>query len=63
MLPTARRARAAAKGGGFHTRWLPTLVAGLRNGPVGARSSVMRDSSEAVAKQRSARPCRREPWV
>ncbi len=27
-LPTAQRARAAAKAGGFYARWLPTLVAG-----------------------------------
>jgi alkylation response protein AidB-like acyl-CoA dehydrogenase len=28
QLPAARRARAAARAGGFYARWLPTLVAG-----------------------------------
>jgi alkylation response protein AidB-like acyl-CoA dehydrogenase len=32
-LPTARRARAAARAGGFYARWLPTLVVGQRQRP------------------------------
>jgi alkylation response protein AidB-like acyl-CoA dehydrogenase len=32
-LPTARRARAAARAGGFYARWLPTLVAGQGQRP------------------------------
>src|SRR5215472_10575920 len=32
-LPAARRARAAARAGGFYARWLPTLVAGQGQRP------------------------------
>jgi alkylation response protein AidB-like acyl-CoA dehydrogenase len=32
-LPTGRRARAAAKAGGFYARWLPTLVTGEGQNP------------------------------
>ena len=34
-LPPARRARAAARAGGFYARWLPTLVTGEGQRPGG----------------------------
>ncbi len=57
-LPAGRRARAAARAGGFYARWLPTLVAGEGQrpraygefGPLGAHVRYVERASRKLAR-------------
>ena len=53
-LPAGRRARAAAKAGGFYARWLPTLVAGEGQRP-GAYSEFGRLATHLRYVERASR--------